>query len=176
MNDFYYDLININKKREDRFFDIKNIINKSKEDLGLKENSDGLCKIAANNISCDLDEAGINHYVINTLDLGSHYEHVFVVAIYKTINLNYVLIDPTFIQFVATNNLLLAFKKWPSDVLIETTEGKSLLDNLLEDGVSLVSNDSFSSYLDSLGVKNNDLVLDSLISFNAKMEAGLKKR
>lgn len=105
MNDFYYDLINITRKREDRLPDIEIIVNNCIKSFELETTSDGLCKVAANNISIDLEEKKIDYFIINTLDLGIDYEHVFIIALYKTTNLNYVLLDPTFSQFIPIENI-----------------------------------------------------------------------
>jgi hypothetical protein len=164
LNNFYYNLLNIGSSNQDKLTDIANIIEKNKQELSQTTDYEGLCKIFSNNISLDLKEKEIDHRILNTLDLGSNYEHVFVVAFYKTQDLNYVLIDPTFIQFASNQNKqLIAFNEWPSDTLKQTLDGEKLSNKLIESGYSLVDNNIFNKYLNIFNNLEHTLALDEVL-------------
>lgn len=79
---------------------IKNVIIKEKNTIN---NSDGMCKVAANFIYNDLLDEHIIARIVNTNELGSGYEHEFVIVKDKN---DYFLIDITYNQFLNKGTIL----------------------------------------------------------------------
>lgn len=117
---------------------------------------EGLCIYMATNIHLELENQGISSEIFNIEDYTDvTYHHVFVMA-KNQINKNIYLIDPSYSQFLPKKDQkLIAFDKWPAEVLSETENGQILLDNLLTSGYSLVNKDDITAYLNSFTpVKN----------------------
>jgi len=174
LNSFYYDLLNISK-RSNTLDTINNIVSQNRKELkDVGGSIDGLCKVAANNISLELHGKNIMHRILNTKEILNCYEHVFIIACYKEQEkLNYILIDPTFEQFYEQQGriLLSSFENWPSTVLCKTEKGKILLNNLLTNGYSIIDEVDVKLYLGSfvneidpniVGVKLSDVMTDSI--------------
>ena len=100
INEFYYKILNIRsniidieEKIQKCIHEVVPIIKKSNENL------DRVCKVIANNISISLKENKIDNIIINLKHYGL-YEHEFVLSRNLSNNqINYFLIDPSFIQF-----------------------------------------------------------------------------
>ncbi len=119
---------------------------------------EGLCIYLANNIHFELENQGIKSEIFSIDEYSNtNYHHVFVVAKNES-NKNIYLIDPSYSQFLPQKNQkLIAFDKWPTEVLKETKNGQILLNNLLKNGYSLVTNDDIKIYLNSFtSTKNLD--------------------
>jgi len=173
--DYYYDLLNISKVRLDRTPEIDSII-KNTVSLMQTQVYDGLCKVFCHNIAVDLKKAGINCRTINTLSLRSHYEHVFLVAFFKTTSIQYVLVDPTFSQFKhESNRKLIAFDEWPDEILKRTEEGSLMLEALLERGYCLVDNKTFNLYLKIFVNLNQQINLEQLLISEYDVESSKTK-
>lgn len=113
---------------------------------------DGLCKVISHNISIDLRNKNIQHRIINTKDILGGYEHLFILAYFGDYeHLKYVLIDPTYEQFVSKENTILygSFEEWPANVLEKTEQGKELLTTLLSKGWIEINNMQLKTYLGS---------------------------
>jgi hypothetical protein len=175
LNSFYYDLLNISK-RTNALDTINNIVSQNKKELkDIGGSVEGLCKVAANNISLELHSKNIMHRILNTKEILECYEHVFIIACYKEQEkLNYILIDPTYEQFYEQQDRILmpSFEAWPSTVLCKTGKGKSLLNNLLTKGYSAIDEVDVKLYLGSfvneidpniVGVKLSDVMTDSVV-------------
>ena len=142
MDSFYYNLLNIGKQKQEYSDYIKVIDRIVKEETKeLKQYSDNLeclCKVVSNNINLRLKELNYDTKIVNTKELYGIYEHEFVLSSYvdNQNNINYILIDPTYIQFKNNNLTLINLEEYPTEVLKKTPQGINLLNNL----TSLVSN------------------------------------
>ena len=154
MNELYESILNIRKYDKDVV--IKNIFNIVLDELSdvtsYVNNMEGLCKVLSNNVKCRLDEEKINNKIINIKDLGTNVEHEFIVANFKDLNnkINYVLIDPTYRQFIKRESKPLHFSEWPSTLLGESNS--ALLESLLNLGFSEINSESFKNYINSFGI------------------------
>ena len=164
LNSFYYDLLNIRKISQDRMPEITTIVEAHKKELAPTDDYEGLCRVFSTNIALNLRERNINCRIINISDYGVNYDHLFVVAAYKTDAINYVLIDPTFSQFVSSpDRKLITFEEWPGDVLKADTNGTELLNHLLTTGCSSIDNNSFNLYLKSFSSMSKSSTLEETI-------------
>ena len=155
MDRFYYDLLNIDKKKTDEkeYTNILDkIIKEEKDDYKTKyENLDRLCKFMANNIKYKLKKEKIDSKIINTKNIYDMYEHEFVLSSFIDLdnNLTYYLIDPTYSQFMDKGEY--SFKAiYPPDILKKDENGKILLNNLLEYGYSKIDDNDIKRYIGSL--------------------------
>lgn len=177
LHSFYYDILNISKKNNNKELDvISDIVSHNKiELLNIAGSVEGLCKVIANNMSVELNKNAVMHWVLNTKDILNSYEHVFIVACFKQDNdLKYVLLDPTYEQFVTKENhvLLSSFTSWPSLILTKTDQGKKLLQNLLNKGYSDIDETDINLYLGSfineVDVNKVGFKLDSILVNGSK--------
>lgn len=143
--------------------DIKAIVSKVKGEVSLANESDGLCYYACNNVLYDLEDASIMADMFNIRDvIDMPYDHYFVLA--NESDKKY-LIDLTYEQFVKKDGELRFFNEWPSEVLKKSEEGKNLLNNLLNDGYSLVGDSEFITYLKGFNSEFEPFfTLDDMIS------------
>jgi len=150
-----------------RLSDIIKIIKNEIKSRGEGFSTDRLCMILSDSIGIALKKQNIDFRIINTLDYGATYEHVFIVAFYKTVEMNYVLIDTAFEQFVKKDGYeLKAFEEWPSVILARSEEGWELLDHLCYTGCSVVDNATFNKYLSVFTNKEFSLDLNDLIALD----------
>ena len=159
INDFYNSILNI------RDYDYSQLIEKitiEQRDKILQRVSEltGLCKYIADQIDIELKKAGLKTYLIDLNSIGV--DHVFLIAEYKYKNvIRRVLIDPTYIQFVKTDNRkLIGFHKWPGDIL-----NTDILKDLVQKGMTFIDNERFQNYLNSFGYKATMSLDDFLISY-----------
>lgn len=156
---FYYDILNINK-RENKLDKIKEIVKNNKQEI---KYTDGFCKVMTNNIGVDLKEANIAFKTIKTTDIFEGYEHHFIIAYYKKEEeLEYILIDPTYKQFIKDKNqkLIAGFEEWPGVTLEKTKKGLNLSKNLLLNGYCIVNNEDILLYLKSFSRKEDNVVFN----------------
>jgi len=154
LNKFYYDILNI-RKPSVNYNLIKEIVNKKTNEL-LKRTNDisGLCKVIALFVLEELNKLNIRTLEFNIKDLCElNYEHVFLISYYKENDeIKYILIDPTYTQFVKTKGFLNPkFNAWPSEILSKTEKGTKILESLVGNGCSLVENEDVNLYLNSFG-------------------------
>ena len=154
INEFYYKILNIRsniidieEKIQKCIHEVVPIIKKSNENL------DRVCKVIANNISISLKENKIDNIIINLKHYGL-YEHEFVLSRNLSNNqINYFLIDPSFIQF-KNEYPYLNLKKLNSN----------LLNNVINKGYSIVDdkviNDYFRSFNYEERIDLNELFMD----------------
>ena len=89
---------------------------------------DGLCFYFSQNIKSYLEEQGIDAIMYNIRDLTNvDFDHYFLIA-------DGFLIDLSYSQFLPKNGKLRFFVDFPSNILKGSTEGKKILDNLLNNG------------------------------------------
>jgi hypothetical protein len=174
MDSFYYNLLNIGKKKisEQEYIDLLDRIIEEEKDEFEKQypNLDKLCKAVSHNINSRLKELNFDTKIINTKNIYDMYEHQFVLSSYVDLddNINYVLIDPTYSQFRHKDEY--DFKvNYPADILSKTLEGKQLLDSLMCLGYSKIDDNDLKRYIGSLMYEDdinkiditiNDLVLE----------------
>ena len=164
MNEFYESILNIRKY--DKKAVIENIFNIVLDELddvaSYVNNMEGLCKVLSNNVKCRLDEEKISNKIINIKDLGTNVEHEFIIANFKDLDnkINYILIDPTYRQFLKREGKPLHFNEWPSTLLDESNS--ELLESLLNLGFSEINSESFKDYINSFGINYEfeDVILD----------------
>ena len=168
MLDFYETLLNIQQ------WDSKKIISILERCIKLEmlevdkytDDYEGLCKVFANNLYEKLTSYGINVKMINLNELYREMkEHVFLIMSYKDLenHFNYVLIDPTYTQFVKKDNKKspLYFEAWPSEILQNTNP--NLLKNLINDKYSFIDDKNLQDYLRSFTDKQVKINLESII-------------
>ena len=78
-------------------------------------------------------------------------------------NFNYILIDPTYIQFVKTNQKTspLYFQAWPSEILQNINP--ILLKNLIKDKYSYIDDKNLQDYLRSFTNKPVNINLETIM-------------
>ena len=105
---------------------------------------DGLCFYFANNIMADLEmlEIPVEMYNIN-----NGYDHYYLIAD------NEYLIDPTYRQFLKTNEVSIIFEDFPANILKKDERGNVILNDLLEDGYHKLEKGDMNIYLSSFKVK-----------------------
>lgn len=174
MDRFYYDLLNIGKKKTSEL-DYTNLLNRiiEEETSYIKYKNptlDRVCKVVSININDRLKELNIDSKIINTKELYDMYEHQFILSSFIDLdnNINYYLIDPTYSQFKDKGEY--AFDAiYPTDILSKTEEGKKLLDSLMCLGYSKIEDNDLKRYIGSLmyesdinkiDIKVSDLVLE----------------
>lgn len=165
MFDFYSSILNLSSFDFDKAIGIiANVINKEKEEV-LKYTSDfeGLCKIFGYNIKSELLKY---HFKVNDVNINKLNdkigEHIFLITCFKErdIKINYVLIDPTYIQFCwKKNHEVYKFNDYPGEILKQNN--KKLYDNLLNNGFSIINKNDFNDYLGCFGI--NGISLEDII-------------
>lgn len=164
MDKFYESLLYIKTYDKEKVLkEINKIILEELDDV-MEYSSDleGLGKVLSNNIKCRLDDINIQNKKINIKELGSNIEHEFVLGMFKDKNkdMNYILIDPTYRQFVKKYEILNKLKEWPATLLEQSNS--ELLNNLLNSGSSLIDSNSFKNYINSFEINYNldDVLLE----------------
>lgn len=172
MDRFYYDLLNIGKKKMDDkdYFEILNRVILEETAFMKKDNPslDFVCKIISTKINCRLKELNFDTKIINTKELYDMFEHQFVISSYIDLNdeVNYILIDPTYSQFINKNEY--NFKTLTSaDFLGKTKEGKIMLDSLLCLGFYKIDDNDLKRYIASIMYEDDinkiDITINDLI-------------
>lgn len=158
--DLYGKMLNL--REQDNLSIIEDIISKNRREVQYyTKDFSALCKIISNNISVDLYDKSIKNIVVNTRDLIDSYQHEFVIANFFDKEMKYVLIDLTYIQFLKNEReSLIAFDKWPSDVLKTTKDGLIMLNDLLDKGYIFIDDKLLNTYLSSFNEKNNDITIE----------------
>lgn len=160
MNDkFYYKLLNIGSVDTDIEKILEDVV---KDFIKVAKNGnkklEGLCRVAATNIACELEDYKIDYRIINMYDYDL-YDHELIIA--RTMNgrkLDYYLIDPTFIQFKGF---------YPFTKLEESNV--YLLSNLVENGYSKIDNNDYNTYFRSFGYDGKELNMKRMfLEFNNK--------
>lgn len=161
MDNFYGSLLNIRCYNKEKVLtEIKKIIKEELDDvLGYVNDMEGLCKILAVNVKCRLDDINVNNKKINIADFNKP-EHEFLVATFKdnVKAINYILIDPTYRQFLKKNEKLLHFNEWPASLLQQ--KNNELLIDLLDHGCSIINDESFKDYMNSFEI---DTTLETIM-------------
>lgn len=159
MDRFYYDLLNIGKMKtnyDDYFKNIEKII-EEETCLAKKDNPslDRLCKVISNNINIRLKELNYDSKIVNTKEIYDMYEHQFILSSYidNNDNMNYVLIDPTYKQF-----------NYQANILKVKEDGNLLLNNLLNNGCSIINDNDLKRYIGSIMHEDNINKIDITIS------------
>lgn len=173
MLDFYQTILNIQQ------WDSKQIISILERCIKLEmievdkytNDYEGLCKVFATNLYEKLNSMGINVQMVNLNELYREMkEHVFLIMSYQDLNnkFNYVLIDPTYTQFVKKDNMEspLYFEAWPSEILQNTNP--NLLKNLINDKYSFIDDKNLQDYLRSFTNKPVNTTLETIILGNYK--------
>lgn len=167
MDSFYYNLLNIGKKsiKEEEYLNIiKEIVGEVSKSY--HNDLDGLCKFISIDISDRLKQKNIDANIINTKDLYDMYEHQFVISSFidELNNINYYLIDPTYIQFRHKDEY--DFEVLYSADFLEKTD-KKLFDDLFKDGYSKINNNDLKCYIGSLmyeeDINKIDLNIEDII-------------
>lgn len=169
MDRFYYDLLNIGKKKTN-VLDYTNLLNRiiEEETSYMKVDNptlDRVCKVVSTNINDRLKELNIDSKIINTKELYDMYEHQFILSSFIDLdnNINYYLIDPTYSQFKDKGEY--NFKAiYPTDILSKTEEGTKLLDNLMCLGYSKIEDNDLKRYIGSLMYETDINKIDIEIS------------
>lgn len=173
LNSFYYRLLNISKSNLDIEESLVKVIQKHKQELlNRTEDVSGFCKYLSYNIGDELNSRGINVAYLNINELTDiNYDHYFLVA-YNEMNenINYYLIDPTYEQFLKKENHSLnpKFKKWPSEILNQSNEGKRILKSLISNGYVKITNKDINTYLSSFSSDSISFELDSVMINNRR--------
>lgn len=163
MNEFYESLFNIKYYDQQKVLtEIKKIIHEELSDvLEYINDLEGLCKVLSNNIKCRLDDVNLKSKKIN-IKYFNKPEHEFLIASFKDSRkkINYVLIDPTYRQFIKKDGKLLHYDEWPATLLKLSNE--TLLNDLLNCGCSLINDEKFKNYMSSFKIDTNleDVILD----------------
>ena len=168
MLDFYETILNINTWDTKKVISIINRLIKL-EMLEVNEYVDsyeGLCKVFANNLYNRLSDMGLNVKKVNLNELYKEMrEHVFLIMSYRDMNnnFNYILIDPTYEQFVKKDNAIspLYYEAWPSEILQNINP--NLLKNLLENRYSYIDDKNLQDYLRSFTNKKVNINLETII-------------
>ncbi len=154
LDNFYYNLLHIHQTTMNEHQMISLIDHIVKEQMHiLKEHSsslEGMCKVASYQIAEQLKQNNIAVEYVNTKQLLGSYEHVALMATYQIREqIHYILIDPTYIQFVPRQNETLnpIFLEWPGKYLKE--HNQCLYDHLTELGYAKINQHDWTDYLDS---------------------------
>jgi hypothetical protein len=159
INSFYNSILNIDNSDKKEI--IKGVVKQEKEKLLNKvDDLSGFCKYIASKIEYKLTKERIRSYYIDLNDILG-VDHVVLIAEYMFNNeLNRLLIDPTYIQFVKKDKAnLIRLKKWPSEKI-----GNCIIVNdLINSGVTKVDSVIFSDYLSSFSEENINLDLEKYL-------------
>lgn len=155
MDNFYYNLLNINQQNYSVGSTSKVIENIIKLEMNkIKEHTtslEGLCKVAGYNIGDTLANNNLNVHYLNIKEIVDSIDHLFIVVDIKDDEkIKYFLIDPTYIQFLKTSEFINpALKDYPSEVLKKTIIGEKILYNLVNKNYMEIDDDEFKIYLGS---------------------------
>jgi len=130
LDKFYYNILNIKKTNVTLDLIIKIVREKTSEIYKRTSDISGLCKVVADVLLNEFNKFNINTLLFDIKDLCNiNYSHEFLIVYFEQdSHLNYVLIDPTYIQFVKKDGKLNPkFRNYPSEILKETEKGKKLL-------------------------------------------------
>ncbi len=162
MDNFYESLLYLKYYDKEKVLkEINKIITEELDDvMEYASDLEGLCKVLSNNVKCRLDELNIQNKKVNIKEIGSNIEHEFVLGMFKdkSKNTNYILIDPTYRQFVKKYEILNKLNEWPATLLEQSNN--ELLNNLLNSGCSEIDSNSFNNYINSFGI---DYSLDDIL-------------
>lgn len=164
MLDFYETILNIKKWNTN---DIITIINKTlEEELSSVKDVEGTCKVLTTNIYDSLSKLGIRTIMINISDIYKELkEHLFLIVSYQDMEgkYNYILIDPTYRQFIkrGRKESPLYFSAWPSEILQNINP--ILLKNLIYYNYSYVDDKNLQDYFKSFTNKNVNITLERLL-------------
>lgn len=163
MEDFYRKILNLREANLNVEEDINVILNQYFSEY--QDTSEGMCYIHTTNIKIMLDQKKIKTYQINSLNLGAHYEHYFLIVDNKE---ELYLIDPTYLQFDSTNKILInkKLKNFPSDTLKSSKKGLNLYLDLINKKYSKVDVEDITLYLESLETKKIKTLDQLLINLN----------
>ena len=152
----YNDILN---NKDDTLL-IESIIKKETKDISDVE---GLCIYVSNNISVELNSNHIINRIVSIDELTDiDFSHEFVIALS---NNDYILIDPTYKQFVNNNKKLNSkLEDYPNDVLLESALGKKVSNTLLTKKYLAVDDDTFYEYVHSFdkSIKKENIKLDNI--------------
>ena len=168
MLDFYETILNLEKWDTTKVISILDRLIKL-EMLEIDEytdNYEGLCKVFANNLYIKLKEIGLNVKKVNICELYKEMrQHEFLIVSYQDLNnnFNYILIDPTYEQFVKKEDTIspLYYEAWPSEILQNINP--NLLKNLLENRYSYIDDKNLQDYLRSFTNKKVNIDLETII-------------
>ena len=168
MLDFYETLLNLQKWDTKKVISILNRLIKLEilETKQYTDNFEGLCKVFANNLYDRLNDMGMNVKMVNLTELYKEMkDHIFLIMSYRDLNdnFNYILIDPTYEQFVKKDNETspLYFEAWPSEILQNINP--NLLKNLVRDKYSYIDDKNLQDYLRSFTNKKVNINLETII-------------
>ena len=166
MLDFYQTMLNIQK------WDPKEAISIIERSIKLEmlENSN----ISTTNLYDKLNSYGINTKMINLNEIYREMkDHVFLIVSYQDLNnnFNYILIDPSYEQFVKKENKKspLYYEAWPSEILQNINP--DLLNNLLRNKYSFINDKYIQDYLRSFTNKEVNNNLETIILEKYKEKA-----
>ena len=165
MLDFYETILNIQKWDTKKVISIINRLIKL-EMLEYNNSYEGLCKVFANNLYIKLKEIGLNVKKVNICELYKEMrQHEFLIVSYQDLNnnFNYILIDPTYEQFVKKKGQTspLYYEAWPSEILQNINP--NLLKNLIKDRYSYIDDKNFQDYLRSFTNKEVNINLETIL-------------
>ena len=147
MNDLHFRMLNLKANNNALGViqdSLKEIVN---DDL----DHDGMCIVYALMIHENLDNQGVLNRIIKTKDYGLSYEHEAILAYTGK---EYILIDPTYDQFIKKDNRVLYghFKEFPGEVLKKTNP--ELHNNLLENKYSEINDQDLLDYFKAIDQEN----------------------
>ena len=159
---FYNSILNIaNKNSEAVEKTVREITQEETEKvLDLSPSLDGFCKYLASQIKEKLEENGIKSYWIDLDDIAS-VDHVVLIAEYRAEDsIQRLLIDPSFSQFTKKENAtLVSLDEWPS----EKIKNKTIVNDLLETGVTPLTQERWQDYISSFSKEPIEADLDMLL-------------
>lgn len=170
LQSFYNSILNLRKV--DALDKIKSIVLNQRAKLsGYSDDLAGFCKYIASQIEEELRKENITVYWVWLNDIVG-VDHVSLIAEYRSeTGMRRILIDPTYSQFTrSANKKLIGLKEWPSDKL-----DKNILDSLLLEGLVELDNSKFLNYLNSFGLVDENLSLESYL-WEQKLSMGVRKR
>lgn len=171
MDSFYYNLLNIGKEKQDSNSFYKTISKIIEEEITpIRQNNsnlEGLCKYVSNNINLRLKELNFDSKIVNLKEEFGLYDHEFILTSYVDLNdeINYILIDPTYSQFVKKEHSIVnKLEEFPSCVLERTEDGKEMLKQLLCVNYIKINDDDLKRYIGSFMNESDINNLDFNIS------------
>lgn len=166
------DMLNIRKWDKKQVEEIikRTILKEEKEVLKYVNDYEGLCKVFGTNLYDDLSSYGFKLSMINIKDLDTSLkEHIFLILTFKDLDslMNYVLIDPTYNQFVKKDNMSInGYSKWPSEIL--SAKNNELYSFLLYNKYSYINNKDINDYIESFTNQEKEYDIESLVIDNYK--------
>lgn len=147
MNDLHFRMLNINSNTN-----ALGVIQESlKEIVNDELDHDGMCIVYALMLHENLDNQGVLNRIIKTKDYGLSYEHEAILAYTGK---EYILIDPTYEQFIKKDNRALYghFKEFPGEVL--KRNNPKLHNNLSKDKYSEIDDKDLLDYFKAIDQEN----------------------